>query len=161
MKIEAPFDQHRDIVRPEWIDYNGHMNVAYYMLAFDNATDTFYNALGVGADYKEGGNFSTFTLEAHITYDREVMQGDPLRITTQLLDFDAKRIHYFHQMYHAEAGYIASTNELISIHIDMRIRRSAPMPDPLLERLAAMRDAHAALPKPPQAGRIIGIRRAG
>lgn len=161
MKIEAPFDQHRDIVRPEWIDYNGHMNVAYYMLAFDNATDTFYNALGVGADYKEGGHFSTFTLEAHITYDHEVMQGDPLRITTQLLDFDAKRIHYFHQMYHAEAGYIASTNELISIHIDMRIRRSAPMPDPLLERLAAMRDAHAALPKPPQAGRIIGIRRAG
>jgi acyl-CoA thioester hydrolase len=136
------------------------MNVAYYMLAFDNATDTFYNGIGVGADYKDGGHFSTFTLEAHITYDREVMQNDPLRITTHLLDFDAKRIHYFHQMYHAEEGYLASTNELISIHIDMRVRRSAPMPAELLDRLAAVREAHALLPKPPQAGRVIGIRRA-
>src|SRR3546814_2037050 len=95
--------------------------------------------------------FRSFTLEAHITYDREVMQGDPLRITTHLLDFDAKRIHYIHHMYHAEKGYLASTNELISIHIDMRIRRSAPMPGDLLDRLAAVRDAHAMLPKPPQA----------
>src|SRR3546814_18191536 len=99
--------------------------------------------------------FRSFTLEAHITYDREVMQGDPLRITTHLLDFDAKRLHYIHHMYHAEKGYLASTNELISIHIDMRVRRSAPMPADLLDRLAAVRDAHAMLPKPPQAGRVI------
>jgi len=153
------FDEHREVVQPEWIDYNGHMNVAYYFLAFDHATDAFYDAMGCGERYKEDGNFSTFTLEAHITYDREVLEGDPLRFTTQLLDFDEKRLHYFHIMYHADKGYLAATNELIAMHIDMDRRRSAPFPPPILQRLAETRKRHAALPRPGQAGRVIGIRR--
>ena len=128
MDIKAPFSQFSEPVRPEWIDHNGHMNVAYYMLAFDHATDAFYDYVGVGFAYKESSDYSTFSLEGHITYDREVMVGDILRFTTQLLDFDEKRLHYIHQMYHAEEGYLAATNELIGIHIDMSIRRSAPMP---------------------------------
>ena len=153
------FDEHREFVQPEWIDYNGHMNVAYYFLAFDHATDAFYDAMGCGEHYKEGGNFSTFTLEGHITYDQEVLEGDALRFTTHLLDFDEKRLHYFHVMYHADKGYAAATNELIAMHIDMDRRRVAPFPSPILQKLAETKERHAALPHPEKAGRIIGIRR--
>ena len=153
------FDEHREVVQPEWIDYNGHMNVAFYFLAFDHATDAFYDAMGCGEHYKAAGNFSTFTLEGHITYDQEVLEGDPLRFTTQLLDFDEKRLHYFHVMYHAEKGFAAATNELIAMHVDMDLRRSAPFPPDILKKLADTKERHGALPRPDQAGRIIGIRR--
>ena len=153
------FDEHRETVLPEWIDYNGHMNVAYYFLAFDHATDAFYDFIGCGEHYKSAGSFSTFTLEGHITYDQEVLQGDRLRFTTQLLDFDEKRLHYFHIMYHADKGYAAATNELIAMHIDMEQRRSAPFPPEILERLAGIGERHAGLPRPEKSGRVIGIRR--
>lgn len=155
--IDAPFDRFTDRIRAEWTDYNGHMNVAYYFLIFDNATDAFYDWLGIGRAYKESSGFSTFTLEGHITYDRELLEGDPVRVTSRLLDFDGKRLHYFHEMYHAERGYLASTNELLAIHVDMRVRRSAPMPERILDRLREVKEAHAALPLPPQVGRRIGI----
>ena len=159
MTIDTPFDRFTDRVRPEWTDYNRHMNVAYYFVIFDNATDLFYDNLGLDRAYRERSNCSTFTLEGHITYDRELLEGDPVRVVSRLLDFDAKRLHYFHEMYHAEQGYLAATNELLGIHIDMAVRRSAPMPESMLERLAAVKQAHATLPVPPQVGRRIGIRR--
>lgn len=158
MTENAPFDQHREHVRPEWIDHNGHMNVAYYFMIFDHATDTFYDHVGIGFDYKETTDFSTFTLEGHITYDREVLEGDPVRVVTYLLGFDEKRIHFFHEMYHAEKGYLAATNENMAIHIDMKARRSAPIPASLRERLGEILAAHATLPTPPQVGRKIGLR---
>jgi acyl-CoA thioester hydrolase len=158
MTIDAPLQLHRDRVRPEWIDYNGHMNLAYYVLAFDYATDALFDFLGCGAAYKEATDFSTFTLEGHVTYDREVLEGEPLLFKTWLLDYDAKRIHYFHEMWHAEAGYLASTNELISIHIDMAARRSAPFPETILGRLEAVMQEHRKLERPANVGRVIGIR---
>jgi acyl-CoA thioester hydrolase len=101
----------------------------------------------------------TFVLEAHVTYDREVKEGDPLRITTQILDHDAKRVHYIHAMYHATEGYLAATNELMLMNIDYATRRAAPWPDWAMPRLEKMAEAHKRLPEPPQAGRIIGIKR--
>jgi len=159
MPVEAPLQVHESKVLPEWIDYNGHMNVAYYVLAFDHATDSFFNYLGIGEEYKNKYNFSTFTLEGHITYDREVLQGDPLSFKTYLLDYDEKRLHYFHEMYHANQGYLASTNELITIHIDMSVRRSAPFAPELLTKLEEVMEAHRHLPRPEKVGRTIGIRR--
>jgi acyl-CoA thioester hydrolase len=153
----APFDGFRAHVLPEWIDYNGHMNVAYYVLAFDLATDCFYNAIGCGQAYKEKGPYSTFTLEGHITYEREVRLGDPIRCTTLLIGFDRKRLHYFHAMYHAVDGYLAATNELLAIHVDMTQRRSAPMEDWLVERLGQVRTSHDGVPRPPQLGRSISL----
>lgn len=159
MTIEAPLQIHQSQVRPEWIDYNGHMNVAFYMMAFDEATDTFFDHLGIGKAYKEKYNFSTFTLEGHITYDREVLEGDPLSFKTYLLDYDEKRMHYFHEMYHGTEGYLASTNELITMHIDMSIRRSAPFAPEMLTRLEEIMAVHREVPRPEKAGRTIGIRR--
>ena len=155
----APLRLHRGIVCPEWIDFNGHMNVAYYMLAFDDATTVFFDHLGLGEGYMERTNCSTFTLEGHITYDREVKEGDELVFATRLLDYDSKRLHYFHEMYHAEQGYLASTSELITAHIDMSVRRMTPFGAQTQERLGALMAEHRDLPRVPQIGRTVGIRR--
>ena len=157
--VAAPLALHTERVQPAWIDYNGHMNVAYYVLAFDHATDAFFDYLGLGDQYMAARNASTFTAEAHITYDREVLADAPLRFTTQLIDYDAKRLHYYHEMYHAEAGYLASTHELISLHVDMAARRTAPIPDDILANVARVWDAHRLLERPPQVGRVIAIER--
>jgi acyl-CoA thioester hydrolase len=160
MTIDAPLELHRDTVRPEWIDFNGHMNVAYYVLAFDGATDKFFDWLGLDEAYRQKTNRSSFTLESHIMYLREVTLGDPLRFTTQLIDHDAKRIHYFHRMFHARDGYLASTIEAMSAHIDLGLRRTVALGPPDDARIVELGAAHARLPRPEQCGRVIGIRRA-
>lgn len=152
----APF---RTTVQPQWIDYNGHMNVAYYVLAFDKATDGLLDHLDLGEAYRRAANHSIYVLEAHVTYDRELRLGDPLAIETQLIDADAKRIHFFHRMTHAEAGYLAATTEILALHVDLAGPRSAPMPATArgaLERLLAL---HRRLPPPPQLGRRIALKR--
>jgi len=155
--IASPLALHRERVQDGWIDYNGHMNLAYYMLAFDHATDAFFDYVGLGEKYMAANNASTFTLEAHITYDREMMAGAEMRFETQLLEHDSKRLHYMHFMYHAEEGYLTSTNELISLHVSMDTRRSAPMPEDVLVRLDQIAAAHGKLSRPKQAGRVISI----
>jgi len=154
-EIDAPLSLHAETVRPEWIDYNGHMNVAYYLLAFDHATDAFFNFAGIDDAYRRRANCSTFAVEAHITYERELRAGDPMRFATQLLDFDDKRLHFFHAMHHAEEGFLAATSEWLSLHLDMTARRVTAMPEALLARLGAIRAAHDGLPRPPQVGRVI------
>ncbi len=156
--MQAPYDGYRDVVRPEWIDHNGHMNMGYYVVVFDFATDAFFDFVGLTTAHREAEQITTFCLEAHVTYDREVGEGDPLRFTTQLLDFDAKRLHYIHQMYHAEEGYLASTNELISLHVSRKTRRGAEMAPSIQDRLAEIKAAHAVLPRPPQVGHVIGVK---
>ena len=146
-------------VEQAWIDYNGHMNMAYYSLVFDQALDHVFDLLGIGAAYVREQHGSCFTMEAHITYLQEVQLGDPLRIEFQLLDWDSKRLHYFERMYHASAGYLAATSEQICMHVDMRSRRSAPFPAAIAGANAALAQAHAALPKDAQVSHRIGIPR--
>jgi acyl-CoA thioester hydrolase len=153
----APFDAYRDVVRPEWIDHNGHMNMGYYVVVFDLATDAWMDHIGLDRRHRESHDVSTFCLEAHVTYHREVRAGDALRFTTRLLAWDAKRIHYFHEMYHADRGYLAATNELMSLHVSRRTRRGAPMAPEVLDRLARIQAAHDPLSRPPQVGRRMGL----
>lgn len=150
---------HRGSVLPEWIDYNGHMNVAYYVLAFDHATDGLLDALRMDAAYREQSGRSNFVLEMHVTYDREIDRDAPFVITTQILDADVKRIHLVHEMRHAREGWLAASNELITMHIDLARRRSAAFPAEVQAALDALKREHAPLPRPPGAGRTIGIRR--
>jgi acyl-CoA thioester hydrolase len=159
LDLSAPFDRHRAVVEDGWIDSNGHMNVGYYVVAFDRATDTFCAQFGVAWDYTARGLGSVFILEAHATFERELVAGNPLRVTTQLLDWDEKRAHLFHAMHHAEDGVLAATNELMLSHVDLASRRPSPWPAETGRRLAAVAAAHAPLPRPPQAGRVIAIRR--
>ncbi|MEQ8354911.1 MAG: thioesterase family protein [Kiloniellaceae bacterium] len=153
--IEAPFDQHRATVLPEWIDYNGHMNVAYYLLAFDHATDAFLNFLGLDAAHRGATGGSTFAGDIHLTYQREVRQGDPLRITAQLLGYDEKRIRFICHMFHADDDFLAATMESLSLYVDLNRRKVSVLPAAILGRLAEVYDAHKALPLPPEAGRVI------
>lgn len=152
---EAPLAIPGEAVRPEWIDYNGHMNVAYYILAFDHATDIFFDRIGLDSEYRTGGHGTTFAVESHVTYQRELHEGDPLRFTTQLLGFDQKRLHFFHRMYHADKNYLAATSEWLSLHIDLETRRVGPFRAEILSRFAALMDRHSRLPWPEEAGRTI------
>ena len=150
-------DRYRDVVRSEWIDHNQHMNVGYYLVVFDFATDEFMRWVGLDAAHRAERGITTFCLEAHVTYHREVREGDPLRFTTHLLGHDDKRLHYIHAMYHAREGWLAATNELMSLHVSRATRRAAAMAPQILTRLAAIQRAHDALPRPAQAGRAIGL----
>ena len=153
------FEIHREEVQPEWIDYNGHMNVAYYELAFDHATDGLLDLVDLGLDYAGRSNNSSFVLESHVTYARELALGDPLRFDLLFLDADEKRLHYFFEMHHAEEDYLAATSEQIAIHVSLESRRTEAFPEPVMRRLEALKSAHAAVPRPTQIGRVIGIRR--
>ena len=157
MTDAAPLDLHREAVRSEWIDYNGHMNVAYYVLAFDHASDAMCDHIGIGHDYMRETGGSIFILESHVSYLREVVRDDPLRFATYIFDHDAKRIHFAHEMYHDGENYLAATNELMMLHVDLNTRRTAPMPDPVLEKLAALKASHAALPRPAGLSRTMGL----
>ena len=126
---ETPIVCPQKIVDPAWIDYNGHMNMAYYNLIFDKCLDYVYDNIGIGAAYTQKAGGSCFTLEVHVNYLRELVLGDPVKVTFQLLDWDAKRLHYFEEMYHAEKGYLAATSEQLALHVDMESRRSAEFPD--------------------------------
>jgi len=153
----APLDIHRSTVLPEWVDWNGHMNVAFYVTAFDQASGAFMRNMGLGRDYVDNKLGMTFVLETHVTYDREMRGGAPMRFTTHLLDRDAKRVHLFHEMHHEEQGYLAATNEVIVINIDYTSRRSAPWPMQAAERLEAVWTEHKHLPRPAKAGRVMGL----
>jgi len=154
----APFDAYRDHVRGAWIDENDHMNVGYYGVVFDAATDAWLDHVGLDGPFRAAHGATTFTLESHMLYLREVLLGAPLRFTTQLLAFDEKRIHYVHAMYHADEGYLASTCELMSLHVSRETRRAAPLHASIQARLERLMDAHAKLERPPQVGRVMGVR---
>lgn len=156
--IPTPFDAYRDVVRREWTDHNHHMNVGYYGVVFDLATDEWLDFVGLTTEHRTREQISTFCLESHLTYQREVQEGDALRFTTQLLDYDSKRIHYIHQMTHAEAGFLSATAELLSLHVSRETRRATPMTATILAHLAAIRDAHERLERPPEVGRVMGLR---
>ena len=158
MPVETPFQASRQVILPEWIDYNGHMNVSYYVLVFDRATDDFFDFMGMDAEYRAASNASAFTAEMHVNYIREVKEGDEVFVTTQLLDYDEKRFHYFHRMYHAEEGYLAATSELLCLFVDMNQRRVTQMPPPILDRLAQIKQSHAELPLPEQAGSVMRVK---
>lgn len=157
MPVPAPLVLHREVVRPDWIDYNGHMNVAYYLLAFDHACDAFLDFVGMDTAHRGRTGGTTFAVDCHLTYQREVTEGTPLRFASQLLDFDQKRIHHFHWMYHAHEDYVAATCEWLSLHVDLATRRVAPIPPPVADRLAETLESHRGLPRPPEAGRGIAM----
>lgn len=144
-------------VLPEHIDANGHMNVGYYNVIFDQALDRLFIPFDLDWSYVQRTNLSTFVLETHVCYLQEVVEGDELRFTFQLLDADAKRLHYFIAMHHAEKGYLAATSEQVLVHVDLATRRSCPFLPEHQDLFTRMLEGHGKLPKPEQAGRSLGL----
>ena len=151
------FPQFEGEVLPEWIDANGHMNLAYYVVLFDQATDLLYDELSVGQAYRNATGNSTFTAETHTLYEREVRVGERVRVVPYLLGADAKRLHYFHEMFHAESGHRVAAQELIALHIDLAVRRVAPFPSDVFARLQHAVRAHGDRPMPNGVGRRIAM----
>jgi len=146
-------------IRPEWIDYNGHLNDAYYVLVFSRASDALMAHIGMDEDYVRASGLSLYTVEAHINYLREVEQGCRVFVTTQLLDRDAKRIRLFQTMYLEGGDEPLATHEVMLLHVEASGPRSADFPAPVAARIESIWLAHKQLPVPDLAGRSIAIGR--
>ena len=157
MTIPAPFDQYAGEVLPEWIDANGHMNLAYYVVLFDYATDALFEAIGIGRRYKDTSNHGTFVAETHNLYERELLVGERVRVATQILAADSKRLLLAHEMFSLEDTQRAATQELMYLHIDLSARRVVPWLPEADERVAAAAAAHSRLRRPDWAGRRIAM----
>ena len=158
MPYPAPFVSRVMEVEKDWIDYNGHLNMAYYNVLFDRAGDDAFELMGMGPNYAKERQLTSYTAEVHICYVRELHLGDRVTASMQILDHDEKRIRFFQELRHIE-GWLAATSENLMLHVDMAGPKVAPFPADVQAKIEAMRAAHAALPVPERAGRSIGIRR--
>ena len=147
----------RGRVLPEWIDVNNHMNVAYYVLAFDYAVDELWDRFGITDDHIREMNSSTFAVESHVMYRRELRLDEPYIVTAQILEFDEKRIHQFQRMYHAEEHYLAATAEWMNLHVDLTTRRVAPWPAEILADIRKVAESQGEWEWPKDAGRQMSI----
>jgi acyl-CoA thioester hydrolase len=157
MSIAAPFDRYQGEVLAEWIDANGHMNLAYYTVLFDYAADLLFEAIGIGQSYKRATNHGTFVVETHNLYARELLIGERVRVVSQILGADDKRLHLAHEMFRLADGQRAATQELMFLSIDLSRRRVVPFLDEVQRHVAAAAAAHAHLPIPHWAGRYIAM----
>jgi len=153
----SPIDTSSGPVQAQRIDYNGHMSEAFYVLVFGFATDAFYESIGAGEEFRTRNKCSIYTLEAHINYLQEVAEGVPLRVSTQLLDADQKRMRLFHNLYRSDTGEHLACTELMLLYVDMNTHRAATFPDELNTTITTLCKQHAQLPQPKAAGASISL----
>jgi carnitine 3-dehydrogenase len=134
-------------VRPEWIDYNGHMTDSRYLQVFGDATDALFRWAGVDDDYRKSGR-ALYTVESHVRHVAEAKTLDPLYVTTQMLELDAKRVRFYHCLHRRQDEALIAGCEQLYIHVDTRERHAAPMPAAVHARLQRLQAAHAGLPAP-------------
>jgi acyl-CoA thioester hydrolase len=151
--IDAPLRLHETAVAREWADYNGHMTESAYLLVVGDSADAFFRYAGVDDDYRAAGG-SLFTAETHLRHLGQARAGDRLRLSLQVLGLDAKRLHIAHEIRGGQGAVLATAEQLL-VHVDLVTGRVTPFPAGLAQRLAAIRDAHAALPRPDYVGRSI------
>jgi len=154
--VAAPLSLYSAPVEPDWVDYNDHMTESAFLLAFGWASDKLFRHIGIDEAYRAAGH-TFFTVETHLNYRREAALGDPLTVTTQILGVDAKRLHFFHAMYHADTGELLCTTEQMLLHVDNDVGRTVPILPGPAAALAAIAEAHADLPVPEQVGRVMQI----
>jgi carnitine 3-dehydrogenase len=144
-------------VRPEWIDYNGHMSESRYLQVFGDAMDALYRRVGVDEDYRAAARMF-YTVESHLVHVAEARVNEPLEVTTQVLALDDKRLHVFHRLYRTSDATLLATVEQMHVHVDTANRKAVPIEGAVRTRLGQLSSAHASLPAPPQAGRHVGPR---
>lgn len=154
--VAAPLALYRTPVEPDWVDYNDHMTEAAYLTAAGWASDALFRYIGDDEAYRAGGH-SFYTVETHIHYLQEVSVHEPIEFTTQVLGVDAKRLHFIHSMYHGNTGTLLCTAEQMLVHVDMNAGRSSPILSNVAAALAAISEAHANLPIPPQVGSVMRL----
>ncbi|UDL89743.1 thioesterase family protein [Mesorhizobium sp. PAMC28654] len=158
MNIPTPFVSKAMDIEKDWIDYNGHLNMAYYNVIFDRGTDEAFEMMGIGLDYVKQRRLTIYTAEIHVCYVQELHLDHKVTVSMQVLDHDEKRLRTYQEIRHVD-GWLAATSETLSLHVDMSGPKVAPFPADVLASIEAVRAAHSALPTPERAGRSIGIRR--
>lgn len=156
----APVKLPKRQVPVEWIDYNGHMNVAYYTMAFDHALDMFLeDELGIGEAHAERCRHGPYALQANFQYLGEILEGESFVISIRLIDCDAKRMHIFVEMRNCDDNSLAATGEHMLMNVDLDARRSTPYPTWAQKRMQTMLGNHETQSRPKHLGASIGIRR--
>ncbi|MEO7011441.1 MAG: thioesterase family protein [Nitrobacter sp.] len=154
---KLPFRAPTMQIESQWIDYNGHLNMAYYNVLFDRAIDQFWLELGIGSEYMKTRNGSTFTAECHVRYLREIHLGDPMQVSVLLVAADEKRLHTFQELRHATEGLLSATSENLTVHIDMAARRVAPFPADIRAGIQRVLEVHERSARPEGIGRKIAM----
>jgi carnitine 3-dehydrogenase len=156
---KAPLALHKGSVSISWVDYNNHMQDAYYLVAFGDGLDAFFHHIGNDETYRAAG-LTFFTAETHLNYFKEMKVGETFAVETQLVGFDEKRLHLFHRMLHGETRELVATNEIMQLHVDQKIGKVVAMGVNILETLSGIWDVHKHLEVPPQLGRVMSVRKA-
>ena len=157
-QIQAPFRSSLMTVKPEWIDINNHLNMAYYNVLFDQSIDELYPQVGFGEAYIARTGCTTYVAEFHVSYLRELHVNDEVYAVFYLVDFDEKRFHSYSELYHKD-GWLAATGEGLTLHVDQSGPRVAPMPQEIQDWFARFKAAQTEMPDPSRVGRRIGLKR--
>jgi acyl-CoA thioester hydrolase len=152
-----PLRLYQTTVTAGWIDYNGHMSEAYYVLVFGHATDAFYDLIGIDDAFRRTTRTSVYTVEAHVNYRLEATKGQTLDIETLVLGCDPKRLVLFHTMRRGRAGPVLATTEVMALNVDkVSLKAALFHPEPAA-RIAALAADHTRLARPENAGRRIAL----
>lgn len=155
-----PVMRSRDMrVEEAWIDYNGHLNMAFYHVLFDRAHDEACDLLGCGRDYLALTGRTVFSAEAHVRYLREIHAGDRVAVDVRLVDADARRHHWWLELHALDHGFLSATSEVLALHVDLAAKKVVPFPDEVMARTEAWLAASRALSMPEAMGRKVGIGR--
>lgn len=144
-------------VLEDWVDYNGHLRDAYYLLIFSYATDAFMERIGLDSAGRAASGHSLFTLECHLNYLREVKLGIPVEVHSQVIGHDRKRVHLYHELRVQGQAELLAASEQMLLHVDLAGPRSAPFSDSSAQALAAISAEQAHLPRPEHVGRVIAL----
>jgi acyl-CoA thioester hydrolase len=153
----SPFISHRGTVRPGWVDDNGHMNLAFYLVLFDSGSDALFEILGIGESYRRAAICTCFAAETHLVYEQEVLLGQEVEIFTRVFDADERRMHVVHEMLRDSVR--VCMQEIMFVNVNLATRRSAPWTVDAAEQIQAAVAQSRMLPAPAKMGRAIGIRR--
>ena len=141
----------------EWVDYNGHLRDAFYLLIFSYATDALMDRLELDSQGREASGHSLFTLEVHLNYLHEVKLGAHVEVRTQLIGYDKKRLHVYHSLHRVGDERALAGTEQMLLHVDLAGPRSAPFGEHSLALLQAIEDQQRDLPRPEHVGRVIAL----
>ncbi|MCH4877716.1 thioesterase [Pseudomonas sp. TMW22090] len=142
---------------PDWVDYNGHLRDAFYLLIFSYATDALMDRLGMDSSHRGASGCSLFTLELHLNYLHEVKLDAEVEVHTRIIGHDSKRLHLYHSLYFAGDDKELAGNEQMLLHVDLAGPRSAPFGEDTLARLQALLAEQADVPPPQYIGRVIAL----
>jgi acyl-CoA thioester hydrolase len=158
--MAEPLVIHQGRVKPDWIDYNGHMRDGYYAVVCSDATDNLMDHFGIDRAYRERTGGTAYTLELKVRFVAELDENEAFFITAQMLGSDSKRYHVYLRMFRTESGALAATHESIMLHVDQSAGpAAAPFPGDIAARVAALTEAHKDLPFPDDASQPITMAR--